>query len=164
MSLPVKIQDVIEAFELTSDFNSYFLDKRNGEIEIITDEVWSAAENDELISEYPEWQRELILKAREIQHSAHFIELPDKYEIDSYSIMERFCTQYPNRQISEKLSAAIKGKGAFRRFKDMISDAGIQHEWNQFERQSLEELAVEWLEAHEIPFTHGDDIELSADM
>lgn len=163
MPLPVKLQDVIDALELTSDSHSYFLDRRNGEIEITTDEVWTAAENDELISEYPEWERELILKAREIQSTDHFIELPDKSEIDSFEVMERFCHEYPNRRISEKLSAVIKGKGAFRRFKDMISDLGIQNEWDRFERQTFEEVAIEWLEAEAIPFTLDDEIELTAE-
>jgi len=164
MPLPVKLQDVIDALELTSDSYSYFLDRRNGEIETITDEVWSAAEDDELISEYPEWERELILKAREIRNTDHFIELPGKSEIDSYEVMERFCHQYPNRRISENLSAVIKGKAAFRRFKDMVSDLGIQNEWNRFEHQSFEKIAIEWLEAAAIPFTRDDEIELSADV
>jgi hypothetical protein len=164
MPLPVKLQDVIDALEMSADFGSHFLDRRTGEIEIISDEVWSAAENNELISEYPEWERELILKAREIQSTDHFIELPSKLEINSYETMERFCHEHPNRQISETLSDAIKGKGAFRRFKDMIFDLGIQDEWNRFEHQSFEDIAVEWLEAEEIPFTRGDEIELSAEM
>ena len=164
MPLPVKLQDVIDALEMTGDFNSYFLDRRTGAIEMITEEVWSAAENNELLSEYPEWERELILKAREIRSSDHFIELPIKLDLDSYEIMERFCHEYPNRRISERLSDAIKGKGAFRRFKDMISDLGIQDEWYRFERQSFEEMAVDWLEAEGIPFTRGDEIELSAEM
>ena len=164
MPFPVKLQDIVEALEMTADFNSHFLDRRTGEIEMITDEVWDAAENNELISEYPEWQRESILKAREIQSTDHFIELPSKFDLNSYEMMERFCREYPNRRISERLSAAVKGKGAFRRFKDMISDLGIQDEWNRFEQQSLEDIAVEWLEAEGIPFTRGDEIELSAEM
>ena len=164
MALPVKLQDVIDALELTSDSIAYFLDRRNGEIEMITDEVWTAAQDDELISEYPEWQRESILKAREIQTTDHFIQLPDKAEIDSFRIMERFCARYPNRRISEKLSAVIKGKGAFRRFTKTISDLGIRDEWNRFERQSFAELAIEWLEDQAIPFTRDDEIELSTEM
>jgi hypothetical protein len=164
MSLPVKLQDVIDALELTTDSTLYFLDRRTGEIEMITDEVWSAAENDDLISEYPEWQRELILKAREIQTTDHFVELPDKFDINSYEMMERFCREHPNQRISARLSDAIKGKGAFRRFKDMVSNLGIQDEWNRFEYLCFEEMAVEWLEAKGIPFTRGDEIELSAEM
>ena len=164
MPLPVKLQDVIDALEMTADSALYFLDRRTGEIELITDDVWSAAENDELISEYPEWQREVVLKAREIRSTDHFVELPDKFEIDSYEMMERFCREHPIPRIRERLSDAIKGKGAFHRFNDMISDLGIRNEWNRFEHQRLEEMAIEWLEAEGIPFTRGDEIELSAEM
>ena len=164
MPLPVKLQEVIEAFELAEDSSSYFLDRRTGEIELITEEVRSAAKNNELLSTYPEWQRSLILKAREIQSTDHFIELPGKIDTNSYEIMEQFCREYSNRAISAKLSAAIKGKGAFRRFRDMISDLGIQDEWNRFEHQEFEDLAVEWLEANGIPFTRADEIELSSEM
>lgn len=164
MPLPVKLQDVINALEMAAEFTLYFLDRRTGEIEMITDEVWDAAESDDLISEYPEWQRELILKAREIQSTDHFIELPEKFDIDSYGIMERFCHEHPIPRIRERLSEAIKGKGAFRRFNDLISDLGIRDEWNRFEHQWLEEMAVEWLEAEGIPFTRGDEIELGVEM
>jgi Uncharacterised protein family (UPF0158) len=163
MPLPVKFQDIIDALELANS-TLYFLDRRTGEIEMITDEVWSAAEDDDLISEYPEWQRELIVKAREIQTTDHFVELPDKFEIDSYEMMERFCHEHPIPRIRERLSGAIKGKGAFRRFNDMISDLGIQNDWNRFEQKCFEDMAVEWLEAEGIPFTRGDEIELSAEM
>ena len=153
---PVKLQDVIDALQLTADSNSHFLDRQTGEIEMITEEDWSAAENDELISTYPEWQRDSILKAREIQRTDHFIELPGKLDINSYEIMEQFCHEYPNQRVSEQLSAVIKGKGAFRRFKDMIDHLGIQDEWNRFEHQQFEDLAVEWLDANGIPFTRDD--------
>jgi len=164
MPLPVKLQDVVDALQLTDDSNSCFLDRRTGEIEMITEEDWSAADNNELISTYPEWQRNSILKAREVQSTDHFVELPSKDEIDSYDIMEQFCHEYPNRRIGENLSAVIKGKGAFRRFRDMIDDLGIRDEWNRFEHQQFADLAVEWLEANGIPFTRDDEIELSAEM
>jgi hypothetical protein len=164
MTLPVKLQDVIDALELTSDFNSHFLDRRTGEIEMITDEVWRAAENDELLSTHPDWERELILKAREIQSTDHFVELPGKFEINSYEMMERFSHEHPNGRISQTLSYAIRGKGAFRRFREKISDLGIEDEWNRFEHQQFEELAVQWLEAEGIPFTREDEIQLSAEM
>ena len=60
-----------------------------------------AAEEDELISEYPEWQRESILKARETVKSEDFVALPDQFEINEYKIMEDFCLQYQDRNIQK---------------------------------------------------------------
>ena len=153
MPLPVRVQDVIDALEAAAEFSLHFLDKRTGEIVMLTDEEWEAAEADELISRYPEWQREVILKAREIQKSEHFVELPDHLKIDEYEIMERFARKYEDQRTSAELLRSIKGKGAFQRFKIAISDLGIQNEWNEFRAKEFEELAVQWLDDEEIPYT-----------
>jgi hypothetical protein len=84
----VKLDDVIEALEAAGEDHTHYLDKRTGEIVLITNEEMEAAEEDELISEYPEWQRESILKAREILTSEDFVALPDQFDIHDYKIME----------------------------------------------------------------------------
>src|SRR5437016_3663000 len=78
MSPSVKLNDVIEALESAGDEHAHYLDERTGEIVLVTDEDMKAAEGDELISEYPDWQRDSIMKAREVlSDSQQFIELPD---------------------------------------------------------------------------------------
>ncbi len=163
MSLPVKLRDVIEALDVGGDQLSHYLDKRTGEIFMLTDEEISAAEEDELISDYPEWQRESILKAREILDSNDFVELPSQFDLNEYAIMERFALAYEDRRTSTELLRSIKGKGAFRRFKDAVIDLGIRDEWHEFRRDEIEEIAVQWLEEERIPFTREDEIEESSD-
>jgi hypothetical protein len=53
MSLPVRLDDVIKALEAAAEQHSHYLDKRTGEIFLVTNEEIEAAEEDELISEYP---------------------------------------------------------------------------------------------------------------
>lgn len=69
MSPPVKLNEIVEALEAAGEEHTHYLDKRTGEIVMVTNEEMEAAEEDELISEYPDWQREAILKAREILKS-----------------------------------------------------------------------------------------------
>ena len=157
MPLPVKLQDVVDALEAAGESSLHFLDKRTGEIVMLTDEEWEAAEADELISTYPEWQREVVLKAREIQKSEDFVELPDKAEIDEYEMMETFAREHEDQRTSAELLRSIKGKGAFQRFKIAISDLGIQQKWNDFRANEYEALAVEWLDDEGIPYTRGDN-------
>ena len=164
MALAVKLKDVVDALAMTGDLASYYLDKRTGEIIMVTDEEWEAAEEDEPISEYPDWQRDSILKAREIQGSDQFIPLPDKFEINAYDVMERFCREYPDQRISIGLLNCIKGKGAFRRFKDAVFDFDIQDEWHEFERNAFAEVAIEWLEEKGILYNHYDVIEETSEM
>jgi Uncharacterised protein family (UPF0158) len=163
MPLPVKLQDVVDAFEEAAESTLHFLDKRSGEIVMLTDEEWEAADADELISTYPEWQREVVLKAREIQKSEDFVELPDHAEIDEYDMMERFAQEYEDQRTSAELLRSIKGKGAFQRFKIAISDLGIRQKWYDFRASELETLAAEWLDAEGIPYTREDKTELNSE-
>jgi len=158
MTLPVKLKDVVDALDEGGDELSHYMDKRSGEIFLITTEEMSAAEEDEPFSDYPEWQQENLLKAREILESDQFIELPGQFEINEYSIMERFAHEYEDRRTGAELLRSIKGTGAFRRFKDTLFDLNIQDAWYEFRRQEFEQIAIEWLEEEKISYTRDDEI------
>jgi hypothetical protein len=157
----VKLEDVIEALDTAGDDHSHYLDKRTGEILLITNEEMEAAEEDELISEYPDWQQEPILKAREILKSKDFVGLPDQFDIHEYKIMEDFCLQCQNRDVGETLLGLIKGSGAFRRFKNAIHSMGVENDWYQFRRRELEKLAIQWLEQENLTYSDKDVPEIS---
>ena len=105
----VKLDDVIEALDAAGEDHSHYVDKRTGEIVMITNEEMEAAEEDELISEYPDWQRESILKAREILKSEDFVALPDQFDIHEYKIMEDFCLECQDRNVGETFLSLIEG-------------------------------------------------------
>jgi hypothetical protein len=71
-----------------------------------------AAEEDELISEYPDWQRGAILKAREILKSEDSVELPSQFDIHDYKIMEDFSLAFQEARVGEDLHRLIKETGA----------------------------------------------------
>jgi Uncharacterised protein family (UPF0158) len=158
MTLPVKLKDVVDALEEGGDESAHYMDKRTGEIFMITDEEMSAAEEDEPLTDYPEWQQESLLKAREILESDEFVQLPSQFDIHEYSIMERFAHEYKDRRTGEELLRSIKGQGAFRRFKDTLFDLNIQDTWYEFRRQTFEQIAIEWLEEEKIPYTRDNEI------
>jgi hypothetical protein len=161
MSLPVKLQDVIDAMEAAGDEHSHYLDKRTGEIFLVTSEEMEAAEEDELVSEYPDWQREGILKAREILQSNDFVALPGQFNIHEYKIMEDFCLAFADRQAGEQLLRLMKGSGAFRRFKNAIQSMGASEAWYEYRRTEIEKLAIAWLEQEGISYTREDAIQAS---
>ena len=173
MSLPVKLNDVIDALDEVGEQHRHYLDRRTGEIVMITKEEIAAAEaydphsnaaeDDEPFSQYPEWQRESILKAREILTSYEsFIALPNQFDLHEYKIMEDFCLSFEDRRTSESLHRLIRGSGAFRRFKHAIYSSGLDKAWHQFRRLEFERIAIEWLEAKGIPYTRDDATEVSA--
>jgi hypothetical protein len=166
MSVPVKLNDIIEALRLANDSVTYYLDRRTGQVEIITEDISAAMEEDDSVDDNPDWLSEAVSSAREFQNDdgEHFVELPSKVDINDYAIMEEFSRKYPNSRVSETLLEAIRGKGAFQRFKDLISKLTLQNKWNQFQDQWYEEIAVDWLEANGIPYTRDDEIEVAGEM
>ena len=158
----VKLNEVVQALESAMEEHAHYLDKRTGEIVLLTSEDLRAAEEDDLISEYPDWQRESILKAREVLHdSEHFIELPDQFDVHEYKIMEDFCLACEDREVGDELRRLIKGGGAFRRFKNAIHEMGVGQAWYEFKRIALEKIATEWLEENDIPYWRDDPTDVS---
>ena len=49
-----------------------------------------------------------------------FYPFPTKYEIHEYGIMESFVEELPSGKARDELAGAIRGRGAFRRFKNGI--------------------------------------------
>lgn len=159
MAIEVKLSDVIEALDSTMDKHAYYLDKRSGEIILVTDDDIVTAENEELILESPECQQESIADAREVLNdSENLLPLPDKFEIHQCRIMEEFCLALANRHVGSELHRLIKGSGAFRRFRNAIREREIEQDWYYFKRSALEQIAIEWLEKNGLPYSRDDVI------
>ena len=88
MKTVVSIKDVVDEMDVPSDEHSAFLNRHTGELVTLTTEELSAAEEDDDIGDYPKWQQEMIIKAKEVIDSDDFLPLPRKFDIDEYHIME----------------------------------------------------------------------------
>ena len=153
MATRVKLDEIIDGLESQSDESSSFLNKKTGEVVLMTDYVMQAAEDDEPLEDLPDWERDLVAIAREIiAESGQYIQLPTKFDIDDYSIMERFCVSLDNQEISDVLYDLIKGSGAFRRFKNAIYRYEIEDEWYSYRNNALKEIAIEWCRENNIEF------------
>jgi hypothetical protein len=152
-ALRVKLSDIVEGMDFQSDERSSFLNLTTGEVVGITDEELRAAENDAPLEDFPEWQHDAIRIAGEILETDHYLPLPDRFEINEYSIMERFCLSMDDDDLRDDLCAAIRGRGAFRRFKDRVQMYGIAEAWYRYRDAALREIAMAWCEEHGITFT-----------
>lgn len=148
----VFLRDVLDEMELLSDEATVYINRKTGELITLTDEILALAEDPDAAAEAPQWQKDLLPKAREVMGSEDFIPLPGKFEIHEWSIMERFAQSVTDGAVSDELNAAVHGRGAFRRFKDAVQRLGIADEWYQFRQTALEEIAIEFLEAHGIAY------------
>ena len=139
----VPLQVVIDAVESADNEWNQFLD-------IVTMEAVSVPESlfiDNFGGEYQE-----LSDMIEEEFNSRFFRLPSPYDIHEYSIMERFIWSLPEGAIQDRLENAIRGRGAFRRFKDSIYRLDMEQEWYDFRANAYREIAVEWCEEHGFQF------------
>jgi hypothetical protein len=68
---------------------------------------------------------------------------------EQYRWMERFIPMVDEGELRDQLAAAIDGKGAFRRFKDVLMTYGTERErWFAFRSERLRVFMEAWLGAH----------------
>jgi len=153
MKARVKLSDIIDGLESQSDESASFMDTKTGEVVLMTDYAMRAAEDDEPIEDVPDWERELVEIAREIlAETGRYIQLPTKYDIDEYSIMENFCMSLDKKEIGDILYDLISGSGTFRRFKDTVYKYGVEDEWHKYHENVIKEIAIEWCRHNNIEF------------
>lgn len=70
---------------------------------------------------------------------------------EQYRWMERFIATVPDGELRTRLVAAIDGKGAFRRFKDVLLTFPADRErWFQFRTERLRSCMEAWLDSHDL--------------
>lgn len=141
----IKLSDLVDAIEFHSDLSESFINLKTGEIVLISDDI-----PDDIDDECPDWQREHIkIKKNYLENPDDYIGLPSQYDVNEYRLMEDFVSNIDDEKIAAPLWASLKGKGAFRRFKDNIYILGVGESWYKFRDEKYKEFAREWCEDNE---------------
>ena len=149
----VKLSDVVDGLEQQDAEYCIVLHKKTGRFVPIMDDDILAAEEDIPPDDGPAWQKDAVAEARDfLEHEEDYVRLPTEFDIHEYSIMERFILSLPDEGVSDALYRAIKGGGAFRRFKDEIHRLGVEDQWYKYRDEALRAIAVEWCEENNIEY------------
>jgi hypothetical protein len=155
MNLPAKLSDLMEALLFDSDEHVSRYDRETGRLVTVERSVLSATEeeDEESLSDLPDWQKEEIEIARVIAADSgeRFIDPPDKFDFHEYRHMERFIGTVENAEAAEQLWRAIKGKGAFRYFKDTASRLGLLPRWYRYRDDAMKQFVLAWAKANHVP-------------
>jgi hypothetical protein len=153
----MKLSELKNALDFVDDDTNCYLNLLDNKILILSDED---------ISTYEDNMREDLVNDWSIkvwddvdfyyENIEHFKCLPTKYEIHEYKIMEDFAIKHQDLKLSEQMLYTLRGKGAFRRFKDFVFFNNIEEEWYEFRDLSLIQLLVDWCREHRISIE--DDI------
>jgi hypothetical protein len=155
MAVEVNLGAIIEALEQANDSISSYLDVETGEVHSITEEEFALAEDPQTaIEDLPDWQRETVELARNIQQheGKRYLALPDKFDVHEWAIMDRFSESLREARLRNDLHGAIRGAGAFRLFKRLLTEYNLWDAWNQFKEIELRQIAMQWCEEHGIIF------------
>jgi len=151
-----KLSDLIGAIELDSpEYRTYF-DRQKGKIVSVERTILGAFEDgdEERFAHVPDWEKGVVETARAIvaDDGQRFIHAPAPYDFHEYRHMERFIGSLADEEAAEQLWRAIKGRGAFRYFKDTLYRLGLQDQWYQYREEAMKRFVIEWAEAHNVAY------------
>lgn len=133
-----------------------FLNIRTGEYLMVNEDNLRKVEHMkdlQDLSGVQEYEKEEIMEILDIEENFEDYEaLPTKFDLDEHSIMEDFIETLEDRKVIEQLEEALIGKGAFRRFKDIIKTHGLNNKFNHYREQVFLEIAKAWCEARNISY------------
>jgi ribosomal protein L12E/L44/L45/RPP1/RPP2 len=133
MPITVNWSDLEIAFERNSPDQESFLDLENGDLLSIVEGEPDAAARRARVASSPE----------------RYLRVDPASSREQYRWMERFIPMVDEPVLRGQLSQAIDGKGAFRRFKDVLIGFTAERErWFAFRSERLRVFMEAWLTAH----------------
>ncbi|KAB8125834.1 hypothetical protein F9U64_21510 [Gracilibacillus oryzae] len=153
MNTKVKIDEILVAMDMQSYDNINLLHINTGNVVHVLREFLTMAEDGESIDDLYDWQQEQMELAYDIiENDDNYLDLPTEFEIHEYSMMEDFCFTIENPAFQNKLLHTIRGKGAFRRFKDKINELDIEQDWYAYRDECYKQIAREFCEKNNLEY------------
>ena len=132
-ALKIDLDELCSAMADSSYEHEYYLDLETGEILFI--------------SGYMDDEETGKLKDQVEEDSDRYERIPEAESHEGYEDMVDFIATVKDERLAELLEVAINGKGAFRRFKDVLLNYPEEREsWFQFKDDRIEEKTLEWLD------------------
>lgn len=165
--LAVDLSELEIAFENSLHELSYYLDLQTGEVVVVTEDARRELEEiyaqiigedgqemvplEEALQErdLQEWQREDVRVADRVEEGfgTRYIEVPSQDSREGYHQIEEFIETVEEERLRERLRRAIRGRGAFGRFKDVLYEHPQQREhWHEFWEGAMRRRIHRWLE------------------
>jgi hypothetical protein len=165
--LAINLYDLDVALDHASWELSFYLDLQTGRVIMVTDEIRRELEaideeldreGDEPIAgvvdalgrrDLPQWMQEAVEEAARVQagYGTRYIAVPRAESRDGYQDMEEFIPTVRDQRLQDRLWRAIRGRGAFRRFKDVLADRPREERaWFAFRDARLRQRVLDWLE------------------
>ena len=151
----------------TDSDTEVYLDSESGEILFVVEDITSQLNDlitdqktfdDVLVmlqtnEELSEFERTSLIEAAHVEYDEvnRYRVFPKPDSREGYEDMEMFIALLKDDGLSELLEIAIRGSGAFKRFKDVLfQDADAKQEWYAFKEQREEQRQLDWLTSEKL--------------
>jgi len=168
--LEIDFDEIQKAMEdISRDSFDYYLDRETGEVIPFSEELLQEVqaklyacdsdeieddveyiEYDEEPEELPEWMEDEVELALEIllDEENRYVRVPERSNAAAFESMAKFIGTVEDPVLAEELSAALNGKGAFRRFKDvLVGHPKERKRWHGFNAKEMKKEIVGWLDS-----------------
>lgn len=168
--LRINLSDLEVAFDTNFEEMTYFLDLETGAVVLVTGETRQTLE--EIYEEIPEgadaerafaaalaarnlqdWEAEEVQQADAVESGfgTRYVKVPPVETRDAYRDMEDFIDTMTNERLRDRLADAIRGRGAFRRFKNVLGYYPAEEQrWFAFRDARMRERILAWLDEERI--------------
>jgi len=165
--LKVNFEDIQKAMEdVSRDTFDYFLDLETGEVITFSEEILREVETKLSVDDYedieddieyiefdedpdlPDWMADEVELALEILfgEDERFIRIPKRASSMAYESLFRFIETVEDASLGKELSSALDGKGAFKRFKDvLLAHPKERKRWHGYNAKAMKRAIIEWL-------------------
>jgi len=168
----VNFDEIQKAMEDTvRDSFDYFLDLETGEVIALSEEVLSEVQSSLYEGDYdeledgiesiefdkepdlPYWMEDELELAMEVllDEDGQYLRIPERKSAEAHKVMTEFIETVTDPVLKEELATALNGKGAFRRFKDVLLDYPKERKrWHGYNAKAMKKVITEWLESIEV--------------
>lgn len=144
MSAVISVKSLVTTLESLPDEAAAYVNRTTGEIRVIGPDERAIIESDDSSVTPPAWQIDVIKQAREIYSSDQWLELPSKRDVHHWNLMDQFAASRQGESAAI-LRHALRGGGAFGRFRATLRQLGIEDAWFRFREEAITEIARSWL-------------------
>ncbi len=148
---PITVDALVEALAMQPRGACTYCNAETGEIITLTDDdlayLQEAEEEPDCVSDAD------CLRLRQLQEvveSEEWLQLPDRFEIHDWAIMEAFVQTLESDELREHLLEVLHGPGALRVFPQVMEHLKLFDQWNRYHRAAMASIARDWMDEHGI--------------
>jgi len=140
----VPLHLIFDAIESANDVYDQYLDTKEMNVIMLPNLNSDFAEIED--------EDEELLERIENDEEHRYLALPSEFDIHEYAIMEDYINELDDNGLARRLAGAIRGRGAFRRFKNILIEQGKIQSWYDYRDQYYWQFARKWCQTHDIEF------------